>query len=95
MHKNKIHIVREGEFYVVSFQYDKDNVDAIKKLPGRKYDKGKRVSSLYLSIYKPQIYLFEGQQGGKYSAKSIQNIFKRACEKAGIKKPATVHTLRQ
>ncbi len=29
-----------------------------------------------------------------YSAKSIQNILKTACAKAGIKKRVTVHTLR-
>lgn len=79
---------------IVSFKYGKVIVDAIKKLPRRKYDPEKRVSSLYRSIYKPLTYLFEGQHGGEYPAKSIQNIFKRACEKAGIKKSATVHTLR-
>ncbi len=36
------------------------------------------------SFYRPQIYLFEGPQGGKYSVKSIHDIFKRVCEKAGI-----------
>lgn len=48
----------------------------------------------YLKEYKPKAYLFEGQKGGKYSVKSIQNIFSNACKKANIEKPATVHTLR-
>jgi len=54
----------------------------------------KLVINEYLNSYKPKIYLFEGQTGGTYSAKSIQNIFHSACEKAEIKKKATVHTLR-
>ena len=48
----------------------------------------------YYIIYKPKDYIFEGQKGGKYSPKSVQNIFKNALRKAGIKKKATVHTLR-
>ncbi len=48
----------------------------------------------YYHQYKPGTYLFEGQNGGKYSVKSIQNVFKRALKKSGILKPATVHTLR-
>lgn len=48
----------------------------------------------YYRKYQPKDYLFEGQNGGKYSAKSIQNIFKRALMRSGIKKHATVHTLR-
>jgi len=48
----------------------------------------------YYKSYKPKEYVFEGQNGGKYSPKSVQNIFKVAVKKAGIKKKATVHTLR-
>ncbi len=48
----------------------------------------------YKDKYHPQSYLFQGQDGGKYSTKSIQKIFHAALEKTGIKKPATVHTLR-
>jgi len=48
----------------------------------------------YYKQYKPKLYLFEGQNGGKYSAKSIQNVFKRTLQKSNIAKPATVHTLR-
>ncbi len=47
----------------------------------------------YYKQYKPKLYLFEGQNGGKYSAKSIQNIFKETLQKSNIAKPATVHTL--
>ena len=48
----------------------------------------------YLANYHPQNYLFEGQTGGSYSVRSIQNIFAKACETAAITKEATVHTLR-
>ncbi|MBI9104484.1 MAG: site-specific integrase [Spirochaetales bacterium] len=48
----------------------------------------------YTKDYKPVDYLFEGQRGGRYSAKSVQNILKNAVAKAGINKNATVHTLR-
>ncbi len=48
----------------------------------------------YYKQYKPKKYIIEGQNGGKYSPKSVQSVFKRAIKKAGIKKKATVHTLR-
>lgn len=48
----------------------------------------------YFSAYKPEVYLFEGQPGRPYSTRSIQVILKRAQLQAGIKKKASVHTLR-
>jgi len=48
----------------------------------------------YFLMYRPKEYLFEGQEGGRYSTRSVQNIFQKACEKAGIKKKASLHTLR-
>ncbi|MCH7771053.1 MAG: site-specific integrase [Bacteroidetes bacterium] len=48
----------------------------------------------YYKVYKPKHYIIEGQNGGKYSPKSVQSAFKTALKKAGIKKKATVHTLR-
>ncbi|MEZ4739390.1 MAG: tyrosine-type recombinase/integrase [Flavobacteriales bacterium] len=48
----------------------------------------------YLAEYRPRTYLFEGQDGGAYSATSVQAIFKAAKRRAGITAPATVHTLR-
>lgn len=50
--------------------------------------------TLYRAQYHPAVYLFEGQDGGKYSKRSIQAIFARACTAAGILKDASVHTLR-
>ncbi len=48
----------------------------------------------YFKEYKPKEYLFEGQFGGTYSTRSVQEIFFSACRKAKIIKDATVHTLR-
>ncbi len=48
----------------------------------------------YYKIYKPKEFIIEGQNGGKYSPKSVQSVFKRALKKTGIKKKATVYTLR-
>ncbi len=48
----------------------------------------------YYKREKPATWLFEGVTGGQYSMRSVQNIMKEAVKKAGIKKHATVHTLR-
>ena len=48
----------------------------------------------YFTEYKPKTYLFEGQTGGKYSTRSIQQIMADSVKKAGIKKEVSVHTLR-
>ncbi|MCR4314457.1 MAG: tyrosine-type recombinase/integrase [Candidatus Uhrbacteria bacterium] len=39
-------------------------------------------------------YLFESERGGRLSTRSIQKVFERAIKTAGIKKPATFHSLR-
>ena len=48
----------------------------------------------YFKLYRPKMWLFEGQSGEQYSDSSIQTIFREACYKAKIQKKATVHTLR-
>jgi site-specific recombinase XerD len=48
----------------------------------------------YYLKYTPKNFVFEWQFWSKYSDRSVQQIMKQACIKAGIKKPATVHTLR-
>ncbi len=48
----------------------------------------------YYLLYKPKEFLFEGQQGGRYSEKSVQNIVKQALKLANINKPCSTHTLR-
>ena len=48
----------------------------------------------YFLQYRPVEYLFVGASGGRYSERSVQNILKKACQEAGIKKHVTMHTLR-
>lgn len=49
---------------------------------------------LYYKQYSPKDYLFEGQLGGQYSIRSVQQVFKQAMTKAKIKKPIGIHSLR-
>ena len=48
----------------------------------------------YFAEYKPKEWLFEGEGGGHYADRSIQNILRKAVQNVGIKKRITVHTLR-
>jgi len=48
----------------------------------------------YYTIYKPKIYLFEGESGEKYSETSVSKIVSRAAKAAGIRKRVTPHMLR-
>lgn len=48
----------------------------------------------YLTEYDPDYWLFEGQDGGPYSVRSVQAILRRAVEASGVNPLATVHTLR-
>ena len=49
----------------------------------------------YYIVYKPKIWLFEGQNAGdQYSEQSLQSVLKQALQKAGIKNPVTLHWLR-
>ena len=48
----------------------------------------------YIESYRPVLYLFEGQSGGKYSSESVYRVFKDALRKAGIVKEVGVHSLR-
>ncbi len=49
----------------------------------------------YYSVYKPKIWLFEGQiENEAYDARSLSNVLKQALTKAGITKPVSLHWLR-
>jgi integrase/recombinase XerD len=48
----------------------------------------------YCRVYKPKEWLFEGQRGGHYSTRSIDQIVRAAVRKSGIKKKITPHTFR-
>ena len=48
--------------------------------------------SSYLSAYRPGYWLFEGQdKKSQYEASSLANVLKQSVEKAGIKKPVSLH----
>jgi len=48
----------------------------------------------YRGKYRPAQYLFEGQfPGSRYSAGSLEKVFRAACDTAGIKKSITLHGL--
>ena len=48
----------------------------------------------YYILYKPKIWLFEGQGGDQYSSRSAQLVVAQAKIKAGIKKKGSIHALR-
>jgi integrase/recombinase XerD len=49
----------------------------------------------YYKVYKPKIWLFEGQKAGEqYSETSLQKVLKHALTEVKIKKPVTLHWLR-
>lgn len=49
----------------------------------------------YYRAYRPQKWLFEGQNPGQqYSTGSLRNVLKQAIRKAGISKPVSLHWLR-
>jgi site-specific recombinase XerD len=48
----------------------------------------------YYLLYKPKIFLFEGQYGGAYAKSSLQQVFRRAMNRAGITKKIGIHGLR-
>ena len=53
----------------------------------------------YYKVYRPFRYLFEGQYSSQeeplpYSSRSVQAILRQACQKVGIKRKITPHTLR-
>lgn len=51
------------------------------------------VTEYYLS-FKPKLYLFEGNKGGKYSAQSVRQFLVKNCKIAKLNKHITPHTLR-
>ncbi len=57
-------------------------------------DKVWRLLKVYLEIYKPIEWVFEGPNGGQYGERSVQELFTRAKMRAMVNPDATVHTLR-
>jgi site-specific recombinase XerD len=49
----------------------------------------------YYKQYKPKDFLFEGGDGRRhYSERSVQHVFERAVQAAGVRKQVSVHSLR-
>lgn len=68
----------------------KGNVDRIVPVSAKVWPK----IDAYIGSFSPRVYLFEGQNGGRYSSESVYNVFRQALAKAGIKKEVGVHSLR-
>ncbi len=54
----------------------------------------KKLHLLYLKIYKPNYWLFEGTNRSQYSTTSVGNIIKKSAMKAGIEQAVTAHMFR-
>jgi site-specific recombinase XerD len=67
--------------------------NSIRTLP-LKYDLIQTID-LYLEQYRPNLYLFEGYKGKRFSERGIQKIIKKYAQKAGIRSKASVQTLRR
>jgi site-specific recombinase XerD len=68
----------------------KGKVDRIVPVSGKVWEK----IDEYTRGYRPRVYLFEGQTGGRYSSESVYRVFKDALLKAGIHRDIGVHSLR-
>jgi site-specific recombinase XerD len=83
-----------------------EDVDSDRMLIHIKQAKGKKdrytlLSNSFLKLlreyylaYKPKTYLFEGQNGNKYTNSSAQAVLKKALKNCNITKRVTLHTLR-
>ncbi|MFZ1676538.1 MAG: tyrosine-type recombinase/integrase [Saprospiraceae bacterium] len=94
--------LRRGELLSLKISdLDKErNLIRISQGKGRKdryvpySEKLKGILREYYEKWKPKVYLFEGQNGGKYSARSIAKVLERAVARSGVKKDVHLHTLR-
>ncbi|MEI6047799.1 MAG: tyrosine-type recombinase/integrase [Bacteroidota bacterium] len=75
---------------ILNIREAKGNTNRMVPIPQKIWEK----IGTYIKSYKPDIYLFEGQTGGKYSAESVYAVFKHSLKLAGIKKDVGVHSLR-
>ena len=80
----------ERERGILNIIEGKGMVDRIVPVPKKVWAK----IDEYVESYRPVIYLFEGQSGGRYSSESVYRVFKGALWKAGINKEVGVHSLR-
>jgi site-specific recombinase XerD len=80
----------DSENLLIHIRHSKGNKDRVVMLPPCLLPE---LRNYYRACW-PKDYLFEGQDGGMYSAKSVQIIVKTAATKAGITKPVSPHILR-
>ncbi|MDP5077123.1 MAG: site-specific integrase [Nonlabens sp.] len=57
-------------------------------------DSMRELLKAYYLEFKPQTYLFNGQNAPQYAPESLRQVFIKACVKARIKKTVTLHSLR-
>jgi integrase/recombinase XerD len=95
--------LRCGELLRLKFEHvdSKRSLLIIKQAKGRKdrvvplSDKIIQMLREYHRANKPEIFLFEGQTKGEpYDQRSLQQVLKQALDKAGIRKPVSLHWLR-
>jgi integrase/recombinase XerD len=94
--------LRRGELLsLTKFDVDSKRMVVIIRMAKGKKDRIVPLSPKILSLlrdyyksYTPKEFLFEGQGGGKYSEKSLENVLKQSLFKARNKKPVTLHWLR-
>lgn len=80
VHRLRIHIRQT--------KYNKDRYVPLSSLLVKGIDK-------YISAYRPKSYLFNGKEiGSQLSARGVQWAMKEALKRSGLKKQATVHSLR-
>ena len=80
----------DRERNILNIREGKGMVDRIVPISPKVWEK---IDS-YIVSYRPVIWLFEGQSGGKYSVESVYRVFKEALKKSGINKEVGVHSLR-
>jgi len=54
----------------------------------------KSIMNAYYKIYKPKVFLFNGQKALQYHPQSLRKVFQASCKKARITKKVTLHSLR-
>jgi integrase/recombinase XerD len=81
----------ESERGLLRIRQSKGNKDRVVPIS----EKTVSIIRSYISRYRPQRFVFEGQWPGKrYSASSLEKVLKNASRKAGIMKEVSLHWLR-
>lgn len=75
---------------IIHIREGKGKVDRIVPLSPKVWEK---VDEYFVS-YRPKVFLFEGQAGGRYSSGSVYRVFRDSMHRAGINRDVGVHSLR-